>query len=146
MLGLQLASTTMRLQLRPWAHQKRLLKRKNGVLHLSMHDFKSLHGASRGRYAPPHSSQVLLPSPTAFCWWTDRCLLPAAHCPAPAQLADIKWGVIGVQWRDVPCWYKPNSPAHVPSWSKPTEQPWWEKAPDGWYKEKDARYKSGRKL
>jgi hypothetical protein len=75
-----------------------------------------------------------------------------AACRGVVQLADTKWGVIGVQWRNVPCWYKPNSPASVPHWKSPTEQPWWEKAPGGWHKDLDRRHKNeykfqnGRKL
>ena len=56
------------------------------------------------------------------------------------QLADKKWGVIGIEWRDVPCWYKPSSVAKAPSWTKPTSQPWWEKAPANWNKAMDRRH------
>ena len=50
------------------------------------------------------------------------------------KLAQNKWGVIAVSWRDVPCWYKPKNPARVPSWSKPTPQPWWYRQPWGFNK------------
>jgi len=36
------------------------------------------------------------------------------------KLADTKWGVIGTQWRDVPCWQKPTKPATLPSWKQPS--------------------------
>jgi hypothetical protein len=53
------------------------------------------------------------------------------------QLAAKKWGVIGVQWRDVPCWYKPRKPAKLPSWEKPSRMN--ERAPAGWQKTFDRR-------
>lgn len=59
--------------------------------------------------------------------------------PVALQLAGKQWGVIGVQWRDVPCWYKPKAPAKVPHWTKPTPQPWWEKSPAEWQKAMDRR-------
>jgi hypothetical protein len=52
-------------------------------------------------------------------------------------LAAKKWGVIGVQWRDVPCWYKPRKPAKLPSWEKPSRMN--ERAPAGWQKTFDRR-------
>lgn len=67
------------------------------------------------------------------------------------QLASKKWGVIGVELRDVPCWYKPKTIAKLPSWTKPTPQPWWEKAPANWNKAMDRRignkfqYQNGKK-
>lgn len=30
------------------------------------------------------------------------------------KLAQVKWGVIAVSWRDVPCWYKPKNAAKLP--------------------------------
>jgi hypothetical protein len=73
------------------------------------------------------------------------------------QLGSLRPGSMAVQWRNVPCWYKPNYPASVPNGMSPTEHPSWEKEPDGWSKEKDRRHKndyqwgttqnkSGRKL
>ena len=79
-------------------------------------------------------------------------MLTTPCCHPFLQLADTKWGVIGVEWRDVPCWYKPNSQARVPDGKKPTDQPWWEKAPDGWKKEWDRRngnkyqFQNGKRL
>lgn len=35
------------------------------------------------------------------------------------KLADTKWGVIATEWRDVPCWYKPNKRAKNP-WGQRT--------------------------
>jgi hypothetical protein len=57
----------------------------------------------------------------------------------PSQLAQKRWGVIGIQWRDAPCWYKPRKAARVPKWIKPTPQPWWEKAPQAWNEAMDRR-------
>jgi expansin (peptidoglycan-binding protein) len=31
------------------------------------------------------------------------------------RLAQTKWGVIAVKWRDVPCWHRPKTPARLPS-------------------------------
>jgi hypothetical protein len=45
------------------------------------------------------------------------------------RLAEKKWGVIGISWRDVPCWYKPKNAAKQPWWAKPTPAPYWYKAP-----------------
>jgi hypothetical protein len=45
------------------------------------------------------------------------------------KLAQTKWGVIAVSWRDVPCWYKPKNAAKLPWWAKPTPAPYWYKAP-----------------
>jgi hypothetical protein len=36
------------------------------------------------------------------------------------KLADTKLGVIGVQWRDVPCWQRPTKAARVPGNRQPT--------------------------
>ena len=58
------------------------------------------------------------------------------------KLAQTKWGVIAVSWRDVPCWYKPKNPARVPSWSKPTPAPYWYKQPWGFNKYSDKRLPS----
>jgi len=66
-------------------------------------------------------------------------LPPPAMLRLVLQLAEVKWGVIGVQWRDVPCWYKPSSAAKLPDWSKPTDDPWWDKPPSGWNKDWDKR-------
>lgn len=55
------------------------------------------------------------------------------------RLAQKKWGVIGVEWRDVSCKYKPKSPAKLPWWSKPTPAPYWYKQPYGWSKNMDKR-------
>jgi len=30
------------------------------------------------------------------------------------KLAQTKWGVIAIEWRDVPCWYKPKNAARLP--------------------------------
>jgi hypothetical protein len=70
------------------------------------------------------------------------------------KLAGKQWGVIGVSWRDVPCWYKPKSKAKVPWFTKPTPKNWWENPPSGWQASFDrrhmgsggARFQSGRKL
>eukprot|EP00775_Hariotina_reticulata_P005952 gene5952-6191_t len=58
------------------------------------------------------------------------------------KLGSKKWGVIGVSWRDVPCWYKPKAKARVPWWTKPTPQPWWEKAPQNWKPAMDQRLRN----
>jgi hypothetical protein len=96
----------------------------------------------------------------ACCTTHATCVVhsPISHCITAAlllavllQLASKKWGVIGVEWRDVPCWYKPKTIAKLPSWTKPTPQPWWEKAPAHWNKAMDRRignkyqYQNGRK-
>ncbi|KAI8469892.1 MAG: RlpA-like double-psi beta-barrel-protein domain-containing protein-containing protein [Monoraphidium minutum] len=58
------------------------------------------------------------------------------------KLSQTKWGVIGVTWRDVPCWYKPKNMAKVPWWSKPSPAPQWYKAPWGFNKWQDKRLPS----
>ena len=65
------------------------------------------------------------------------------------KLAEVKWGVIGVQWRDVDCAYRPSNRAVVPSWITPTKMPAWEGKPAGWNWSMDRRPKAnnwGRKL
>jgi hypothetical protein len=59
------------------------------------------------------------------------------------KLAETKWGVIGVQWRDVDCSYRPANRAVVPSWIAPTKMPSWEGKPAGWNWSMDRRPKSG---
>jgi hypothetical protein len=54
-------------------------------------------------------------------------------CCVP-QLAEKKWGVIGISWRDVPCWQKPKTVAKQPWWAKPTPTPSWYKKPWNWNK------------
>lgn len=39
------------------------------------------------------------------------------------QLADTKWGVIGLKWRAVPCDYKPANPAPTLAHPTPGQQP-----------------------
>ncbi len=83
---------------------------------------------------PTPSNQPLSPS--------RRLLIHAPHKRTPQKryhldlstwaferLAQKKWGVIAVSWRDVPCWHKPKNVARVPSWSKPTPPPSWYKEP-----------------
>jgi hypothetical protein len=69
------------------------------------------------------------------------CLLPpiVPPCALHLQLADKKWGVIGVAWRDVPCWYKPKKQARIPAGSKPSRRPSWERPPSGWQPSMDRR-------
>lgn len=55
------------------------------------------------------------------------------------RLANKKWGVIGVAWRDVPCWYKPKKQARLPAGSKPSRRPSWERPPSGWQPSMDRR-------
>eukprot|EP00775_Hariotina_reticulata_P001975 gene1975-2298_t len=67
------------------------------------------------------------------------------------KLAAPKWGVIGLIWRDVPCWYKPKIVAKVPRWVKATPPPVWEKAPANWKPSMDRRpfgprWQNGRRL
>lgn len=52
------------------------------------------------------------------------------------KLADIKWGVIGIKYRIVPCDYKPANPARLPDGKLPSQgrQP-----PGGWDASKDTR-------
>ncbi|WIA28939.1 hypothetical protein OEZ86_011463 [Tetradesmus obliquus] len=52
------------------------------------------------------------------------------------KLADTKWGVIGLSWRDVPCWHKPNKRAKnkYGQRSGPDMGP-----PGGWYAALDKR-------
>jgi hypothetical protein len=61
------------------------------------------------------------------------------------QLGNLRPGSMAVQWRNVPCWYKPSSPASVPNWMSPTAQPSWEKAPDGWSRDQDRRHNNDYK-
>jgi hypothetical protein len=55
------------------------------------------------------------------------------------KLAQPKWGVIAVQSRTVPCWYKPRQAARVPSWTRVTPTPYWYRTPAGWSASKDRR-------
>jgi hypothetical protein len=55
------------------------------------------------------------------------------------KLAERKWGVIAVSWRDVPCWYRPKSPAKAPQWAGVSAQPWWMRRPDNWNRNQDKR-------
>lgn len=48
------------------------------------------------------------------------CCILLCH---PLQLADTKWGVIGLQWRAVPCDYKPANPAPALAHPTPGQQP-----------------------
>jgi len=56
------------------------------------------------------------------------------------RLAQKKWGVIGISWRDVPCWHKPKNQAKAPWWAGPTVAPYWYKQPWGWNKYMDKRF------
>lgn len=70
------------------------------------------------------------------------CIRPLASAMLPLQLADTKWGVIGLQWRAVSCDYKPVDPApalaHPTPGQKPpkgTERPppgYWNKPRNQW--------------
>jgi hypothetical protein len=71
---------------------------------------------ARHRTHPPHTTQV----------W------------AYEKLASKQWGVIGIQWRNVPCWYKPRAAAKVPSFTQPTPNTV-EREPRGWVKAQDRR-------
>jgi hypothetical protein len=67
------------------------------------------------------------------------------------KLAAPKWGVIGLIWRDVPCWYKPKLVGKVPRWTTATPPPTWEKAPANWKPSMDRRasgprWQNGKKL
>jgi len=52
------------------------------------------------------------------------------------KLADTKWGVIAVEWRDVDCGYQPTKKAWKP-WGSPT--PAWRQPPGGWQASMDKR-------
>jgi hypothetical protein len=55
------------------------------------------------------------------------------------KLSGKQWGVVGVEWRDVPCWYKPKTAAKVPSFTKATPAPSWERQPGNWNPSQDRR-------
>ena len=65
------------------------------------------------------------------------------------KLADTKWGVIAVEWRDVACDFKPWKPAKKP-WGSKSEMPSWYRPRPGWNRWMDKRISmfpnSGRKL
>ncbi|WIA16123.1 hypothetical protein OEZ85_012842 [Tetradesmus obliquus] len=97
-----------------------------------------------------YSSVVIMVTDTCPCVYPDNyasnkrwCCGDMYHIDlsvwAYEKLAGKQWGVIGVAWRDVPCWYRPKNKARVPWWTKPTPKPWWEKAPSGWSKNMDKR-------
>ena len=54
------------------------------------------------------------------------------------KLADTKWGVIGVEWRDVKCNHRPSIRARNP-WGKQTPMPDWYRPRPGWNKYMDKR-------
>jgi hypothetical protein len=61
------------------------------------------------------------------------------------KLADLKWGVIAIEWRDVPCYYRPTKPARNPFGRITSEE---RPAPSGWRSTMDKRpnTNSGRRL
>lgn len=64
------------------------------------------------------------------------------------KLADTKWGVIALEWRDVSCKHKPAKPAARP-WGGKTQMPDWYKPRPGWNRWMDKRmpmFNNGRKL
>lgn len=54
------------------------------------------------------------------------------------KLADPKWGVIALEWRDVSCGTRPTKPAQRP-WGGRTEMPDWYKPRPGWNRYMDKR-------
>ena len=52
------------------------------------------------------------------------------------KLADTKWGVIAIEWRDVDCKYQPSKKAWKP-WGSPTGA--WRQPPGGWQSSMDKR-------
>jgi hypothetical protein len=65
------------------------------------------------------------------------------------KLADVKWGVIAVEWRDVSCTYKPQKQAYKP-WGGKSPMPDWYKPRPGWNRWQDKRLpmfnNNGRRL
>lgn len=53
------------------------------------------------------------------------------------QLADVKWGVIGISWREVPCDHVPARTAQLPPGRSPS--PSKVSPPYGWSSDKDKR-------
>ncbi|KAI8467129.1 MAG: WD40-repeat-containing domain protein [Monoraphidium minutum] len=53
------------------------------------------------------------------------------------RLADSKWGVIGIRYREVPCDHCPDKPAMLPSGQSPSSPD--RSPPDGWEPSKDKR-------
>lgn len=97
-----------------------------------------------------YASVVVMITDTCQCVYPNNyssnkrwCCMDMYHLDlsvwAYEKLASTKWGVIGVEWRDVPCWYKPKNAATVPSWSRRSPDNWWEKAPWGWNRNMDKR-------
>ncbi|GLI71000.1 hypothetical protein VaNZ11_016116 [Volvox africanus] len=54
------------------------------------------------------------------------------------KLADVKWGVIGIKYRRVPCDYKPTKRAQIPSGVSPVQN--YQSAPWNWDSSKDKRW------
>lgn len=54
------------------------------------------------------------------------------------KLADVKWGVIALEWRDVDCNHKPRIAAKRPDGGK-TPMPVYYKAPQSWNRNMDKR-------
>jgi hypothetical protein len=54
------------------------------------------------------------------------------------KLADTKWGVIALEWRDVSCSYRPAKAAKRP-WGGKTKMPDWYKPRPGWNRWMDKR-------
>lgn len=54
------------------------------------------------------------------------------------KLADAKWGVIGIEWRDVACSHRPTKPAANP-WGVRTSMPVHYQPRPGWNRWMDKR-------
>lgn len=52
------------------------------------------------------------------------------------KLADVKWGVIAIEWRNVPCNYRPVKPAKNPFGKRSTTE---RAPPKGWKASYDKR-------
>jgi hypothetical protein len=98
-----------------------------------------------------HASVVVMVTDTCPCYYPGNAYSNKRWCCgdiyhldlsvwAYEKLAEKKWGVIGVSWRDVPCWYRPKSPAKQPGWAGgASPQPWWMRRPDNWNRNRDKR-------
>lgn len=115
-------------------------------------DFKDGYGAWLQRSNVcynPQASVVVMITDTCQCHYPGNYFSNKRWCCgdmyhmdlsvwAYEKLADTKWGVIGIEWRDVACNHRPSVRARNP-WGKATDMPSWYKPRPGWNKYMDKR-------
>jgi hypothetical protein len=82
---------------------------------------------------------VSLPSraPSSFACTLVHQTQSHSFITNPMQLADVKWGVVGIRYRRVPCDYKPQKAAYRPSYQPAAWDSW--PVPWNWNPSQDKR-------